>query len=377
MKNSKKVLAIMLAVVMVFSLAGCSSGKDGTANVKPATEEGSAQGAAEEGTEGITEGTTEEGAAEESGSVKIGYISPGPDTWYLRAEEGARWACEKAGAEFLSVNSNRDSEQEQTNIDYLIDEGVDCIVILSWNEAGCVSAAEKCKEAGIGCVIFDACGVMKNHDVDITASVDFDWQSMGGIYVDWMNDTYPGEDYVFINGTVDSVVCQTVEASLKEATEKSGKMKCADIRYGEYDPEKAANEVEDLVNSGLEFSIIGVINEDCAAAIITRLEDLNVADKYHVFAQNGSETGAQLMKAGSLEFTIASSPGLEGAVAVFAGIDGVKNDNKEPNQFIDCPIAAVTPDQADDPEAIISWSVDEAAWTAIIRESFSDYAIFF
>ena len=63
------------------------------------------------------------------------------DTWYLRAEEGAKWACEKAGAEFISVNSNRDSEQEQTNIDYLIDEGVDCIISLSWNEAGSVSTA--------------------------------------------------------------------------------------------------------------------------------------------------------------------------------------------------------------------------------------------
>ena len=103
--------------------------------------------------------------------------------------------------------------------------------------------------------------------------------------------------------------------------------------------------------------------------IITRLEDLNVADKYHVFAQNGSEVGAQLMKDGSLEFTIASSPGLEGAVAVFAGIDGVKN-GKEPNQLIACPIASVTPDLADDPEAIISWSVDEEAWGAIIRKAF-------
>ena len=157
MKNIKKILAVLLAGAMLVSLAACSSGNDGKEETKSA----------------------EEDAGEESADgVKIGYISPGPDTWYLRAEEGAKWACEKAGAEFLSVNSNRDSEQEQTNINYLIDEGVDCIVILSWNEAGCVAAAEKCKEAGIGCVVFDACGVMKNHDVDITASVDFDWQSM-------------------------------------------------------------------------------------------------------------------------------------------------------------------------------------------------------
>ena len=376
MKNGKKIWAVMLSTAMMFSLAACSSGKGEADGSKPAVEGENTQEAAKEAVDEKAQEPVSEETAEKAGGMKIGYISPGPDTWYLRAEEGAKWACEKAGAEFLSVNSNRDSEQEQTNIDYLIDEGVDCIVILSWNEAGCVAAAEKCKEAGIGCVVFDACGAMQNHDVDITASVDFDWQSMGGIYVDWMNATYPGEDYVFISGTVDSVVCQTVEASLKEATEKAGKMKCADIRYGDYEPEKAANEVEDLVNSGLDFSVIGVINEDCAAAIITRLEDLNVADMYHVFAQYGSVVGAQLMKDGSLEFTIASSPGLEGAVAVFAGIDGVKN-GKEPNQLIACPIASVTPDLADDPEAIISWSVDEEAWGAIIRESFSDYAVFF
>ena len=355
MKSMKKGLALLLTSAMTFSLAACSSGSE---------------------TQTDTSGSESEASGGSEEAVKIGYISPGPDTWYLRAEEGAKWACEQAGAEFISVNSNRDSEQEQTNIDYLIDEGVDCIVILSWNEAGCVSAAEKCAEAGIGCVVFDACGVMQNHDVDITASVDFDWNSMGGTYVDWMTETYPGENYVFISGTPDSVVCQTLESSLSEATEASGELECVDVRYGQYDPETAANEAEDLVNSGLDFSIIGVINEDCAAAIITRLQDMGVADDYHVWAQNGSDTGVDLMKAGSLEFTIASSPGLEGAVAVFAGIDAVTND-KEANQYISCPIASVTPDDVDNPEVVIPWSVDEEAWTTLIKENFSDYAYFF
>ena len=310
------------------------------------------------------------------GDFTIGYISPGPDTWYQRAEEGAKWAADKAGVGFVSVNSNRDSEQEQTNIDNLINEGVDAIVILSWNEAGCVSAAEKCKEAGIGCVVFDGCGVMKNHDVDITAAVDVEWASMGQTYVDWMKENYPGENYVFVNGTPDSPVCQTVENSLKKASEDKDANQLVDVRYGEYDPEKAANTAEDLVNSGLDFSIIGVINEDCAAAIITRLQDLGVKDKYHVFAQNGSPTGVDLLKSGDLEFTIASSPGLEGAIATFAAIDGVQKGLK-PNQDIACPIAAATASDADDPEKVIPWAVDEDSWVKIIKDNFSDYAHFF
>lgn len=315
-------------------------------------------------------------SAKDVSEVKIGYISPGPDTWYLRAEEGATWATELAGAEIIKVNSNRDSEQELTNIDYLIDEGVDSIVILSWNEAGCVKAAEKCAEAGIGCVVFDACGVMSNHDVDLTAQVDFDWASMGTMYAEWMEATYPGEGYVFISGTMDSVVCQTLEASLKAETERIGSNECVDVRYGQYDPQTAANEIEDLVNSGAEFSVIGVINEDCAAAIITRLQDMGVADQYHVFAENGSDVGVDLMKAGSLEFTVASSPGLEGAVATFVAIDAAVNGT-EGNLTVPCPIASVTPDQVDDPTVVIPWAVNEEAWSAIVKESFSDYAYFF
>lgn len=309
--------------------------------------------------------------------VKIGYISPGPDTWYLRAEEGAKWACDLAGAEILTVNSNRDSQQEKTNIEYLINEGVDCIVILSWNEAGCVTAAEMCEEAGIGCVVFDACGVMANHDVTLTAAVDFDWQSMGGTYAEWMKENYPDEPYVFINGTMDSVVCQTVETSLKAATEELGSNECVDIRYGEYDPEKAANEIEDLVNSGLEFSVIGVINEDCAAAVATRLSDLGVADQYHIFAQNGSDTGVDLLNAGMIEFTIASSPGMEGAVAVLAGIDAVTKGTIDANATVACPIASVTPDKANDPTVVIPWAVDSEAWASVISENAPEYAYFF
>jgi ribose transport system substrate-binding protein len=321
-------------------------------------------------------GGRDKGGAQAKGGIKIGYISPGSDTWYLRAEEGARWACRKAGVEFIAVNSNRDYEKEQANIDYLINEGVNAIITLSWNEAGSVATAEKCAKAGIGCVVFDACGVMFNHNVDFTASVDFDWTSMGKIYADWMKANYPGQNYVYIDGLLDSVVCQTVTSALKKATDELGSNKQVDKRIGEYNPEVAANQAQDLVNSGLDFSIIGVINEDCAAAIITRLEDMGVANKYHVFAENGSDTGIDLLKAGKLEFTISSSPGLEAAVAAFVAIDYAKNGGQTKLK-VDCPIASATTANVNDPYAVIPWRVNEEVWSNIIKRSFPQYAYFF
>jgi ribose transport system substrate-binding protein len=340
-KGMKKITVMLLALAMAFSFIACGGSKN----------------SAETGDK----------------VIKIGYISPGSDTWYLRAEEGARWACQKAGAEFIAVNSDRDYEKEQANIDYLINEGVDCIVTLSWNEAGSVSTAEKCAQAGIGCVIFDACGVIFNHDVAFTASVDFDWAGMGLIYAQWMKDNYPGQSYIYIDGLLDSVVCQTVTTALKKATDELGSNKQMDVRIGEYNPEVAARQAEDAVNSGLNFSIIGVINEDCAAAIITRLEDMGVANKYHVFAENGSDTGIALLKADKLEFTISSSPGLEAAIAVLVGVDYAKNGGAT-KQKIDCPIASADTSNVDDPYAVIPWAVNEEVWSNIIKNSFPKYA---
>jgi ribose transport system substrate-binding protein len=149
-----------------------------------------------------------------------------------------------------------------------------------------------------------------------------------------------------------------------------------DKRIGEYNPEVAARQAEDMVNSGLDFSIIGVINEDCAAAIITRLEDMGVADKYHVFAENGSDTGIALLKAGKLEFTISSSPGLEAAIAALAGYDWAKNGGQT-KQKIDCPIASANTSNVDDPYAVIPWSVNEVVWSNIIKRNFPQYASYF
>ncbi len=83
MKNIKKWLALLLASALTFSLAACGSSGSDDKEASDSSENAETENSAD--------------------GVKIGYISPGPDTWYLRAEEGAKWACEKAGAEFISV----------------------------------------------------------------------------------------------------------------------------------------------------------------------------------------------------------------------------------------------------------------------------------
>lgn len=317
-------------------------------------------------------------ALAEGDEIVFGYISPGPDTWYLRAAEGFEWACEKLGVRCITVNSDRDSNKELSNIEYLINEGVAGIGTLSFNESGVVTCAQMCDEAGIGCVVLDACGAVLKNEVKHTASVDFDWANLGVMNAEWMAEAYPGENYVIITGTFDSVACQVLDEAMNARAEELGQNKLIDIRAGEYNPNVAADVAEDLVNADLDFSLIFVMNEDMAAAVITRLEDIGVADQYHVLAQNGSDVGLDFLRMGSLEFTTASSPGWEGVVGALA-MYNILYEGGEGNVQIMCPCAAITEQNIDDPYTVIPWDVkaNEEIITKLTCDYFPDYAHYF
>ena len=59
---------------------------------------------------------------------------------------------------------------------------------------------------------------------------------------------------------------------MKNRMAELGQNEIVVIRSGEYDPSVAVNQVQDLVQSGIEFDIIWVMNEDMVAAVIRYLE---------------------------------------------------------------------------------------------------------
>ena len=129
--------------------------------------------------------------------------------------------------------------------------------------------------------------------------------------------------------------------------------------------------MQDLVQSGLEFDIIWVMNEDMAAAVIRYLEGQGLLDDYVVIAQNGSPAGIELIKAGKLEYTISSSPGWEGAIAALVLYQHVIGDSAEVNQSILLPITPVTRDNIDNKKEVIPWEVDPV-WVELTKEYFPE-----
>jgi ribose transport system substrate-binding protein len=296
-------------------------------------------------------------------TLVYGYISPGPDTWYQRTVDGFSFGAERDGVEVIVLNSEYSVEKELENIDSLITQGVDGIGMFSFNSTGAIIAAQRAAEAGIPVVTVDAVGSVLEAGEPVVAEIDFDWYAMGVAYADWMAENYPGERFVILTGNFEAIPSQRINAGMSERAAELGVNELVEIYDTDYNPTTAVNVAQDLVQSGEEFGIMFVMDEDMAAAVIRMLENEDLLNNpIKVIAQNGSPAGIPLLQDGKLLYTISSSPGWEGLVAYLALHNHVIGATEETDQHFILPVIPVTEDNVDDPHVVVPWVPDPVYW---------------
>lgn len=301
--------------------------------------------------------------------LTYGYVTPGPDTWYKRDVDGFVWAAKMRGIKTVVLNSDYDVQKEVSNIESLITQGVDGMAIFSFNQQGAITAARKCKEAGIPLVTVDNCGQALAAGNDIVAAIDFDWKAMGKNYAEYMAKKYPGKKVALITGLLEHLPVQMITGAMKERMKELGKNEIVAVRDGKYDPPTAVNQAQDLIQSGTKFDILWIMNEDMAAAVIRSLKNQGMLEKYIVIAQNGSPVGIPLVRSGELNYTISSSPGWEGMVSLLALHQYVSGDSKKVNQQIMLPVIPVTKANVADKSKVVPWECD-SVWIKLTKQYF-------
>jgi ribose transport system substrate-binding protein len=301
--------------------------------------------------------------------LTFGYITPGPDTWYKRDVDGFVLAAQMLSIKTVVLNSDYDVQKEVSNIESLITQGVDGMAIFSFNQQGAITAAKKCKEAGIPLVTVDNCAQALKSGNDIVAAIDFDWTAMGKNYADYIAKEYPGKKVALITGLLEHLPVQMITGAMKQRMQELGQNEIVAIRDGKYNPPVAVNQAQDLVQSGVKFDILWIMNEDMAAAVIRYLKNQGILDQYVVIAQNGSPVGIPLVQNGELNYTISSSPGWEGMVSLLSLYQYVSGDSKTNNQQIMLPVIPITKGTVLDKNQVVPWEYDPV-WLALTKQYF-------
>jgi ribose transport system substrate-binding protein len=302
-----------------------------------------------------------------------GYVTPGPDTWYKKDVDGFVFAAQKAGAKVIVLNSNYDQDKEIANIDSLINQGVDGMAVFTFNQNGANIAAKKAAAAQIPLVVTDNVGQVLKSGSPVVACIDFDWTAMGKDVADHIAKNYPGEDIAVIMGMFEHVPVQMFRASFEPEVAKLGKNKIVAVRDGKYNPDTAVNQAQDLIQSGTKFGVLFIFNEEMAAAVVRSLKSQSLLNKpIKVISTNGAPYGIELVKEGSLKYSISSSPGWEGMVSALALHAYVTGKDKKLNQQIMLPITPVTTATINDKTKVIPWDVDPV-WLDLTKKYFPQY----
>jgi len=312
-------------------------------------------------------------AAAAGKQLVYGYVTPGPDTWYKKDVDGFVFAAEKAGAKVIVLNSNYDPDKEIANIDSLINQGVDGMCVFTFNQNGANIAAKKAAAAKVPLVVTDNVGQVLKSGFDIVAAIDFDWNAMGKDVANYIAKTYPGENIAVIMGLFEHVPVQMFRASFEPEVARLGKNKIVAIRDGKYDPNVAVNQAQDLIQSGTKFSVLFIFNEEMGAAVVRTLKTSNMLNNpIKVISTNGAPYGIELVKEGSLKYSISSSPGWEGMISALALHAYTTGKIVKKNQQIVLPITPVTMATVNDKTKVVPWDVDPV-WLSLTKQYFPQY----
>ncbi len=292
----KKLLAILLAVVMVMALVACGNAPAADA---PAADEGKIA------TVGLCMPTKEQ------------------TIWSMQADR-LQTALEGAGYEVLVEFAEDDSARQATQIENMISKGVDCLIIAAVDSYSLTDACEKAKDAGI-LVIADDRAIQNTEAVDYYVTCDyFRLAQMQGEYIrdaldlDNTTETYTMEIFagsqddanslVFHNGQMD-ILQPYIDAG--KLVIKSGQTTAAECATPSWDSAKAQARMDNLLSGYYADDHLDVClsTADCVAiGCISSLESMGYGTEDNpmpiVTGQDAELAAIKNIKAGKQTMTV-------------------------------------------------------------------------
>ena len=178
----KKLLALLLALVMVLGLVACGAKDDAPAADAPAADAPAADAPA-------ADAPADAPAAK---SYKFGLMmSAETDEAALSIRSGVVKACEAAGVELIIGSNQGDHTKTPAVLETLLSQDIDALIDSTWSAEVGLNTSARCKELGIPLV---TCDVEYDDYAHLVGANNYGAGQTNGEYaVQWINDNWGGE----------------------------------------------------------------------------------------------------------------------------------------------------------------------------------------
>jgi len=239
----KKLLALLMATVMVFGLTACGNGGGSSSDL-----------------------------------IKVGVINNDPN------ESGYRTAnvndlknmfTEANGYDADFAYSLKNDEQIAAAQKF-IQDGVDYLLLSAADTAGWDSTLKEAQEAGVQVILFD-----RTIDADpslYVASIVSDMAKEGQTAVDWLKGQGLAEyNVIHLQGVMGSAAQQGRTGALDKEVAANANWNYVTQQTAEWNAEKAQQIVQAAIDAGKSFNVIYAENDDMAKGAVAALDKANIS----------------------------------------------------------------------------------------------------
>lgn len=331
----KKLVALMLALVMVCALAACGSGTAPAASTAAPAE-----------TKAPAAETTAPAASQDGGLIGEGKtIAFVPkqlgNPYFVAVKEAVEEAAAANGFTFKcnAPDSSIEVDKQVSICEAFVSEGVDVLIVIPCDATAIVDVINRAAEKGIAVFLVDSGADESNY----LSYIGTDNYAGGQVAAEWFKQNIKGQVAVIDGAAGNDATTQRYKGftdSLKDFAD----IEIVAVDYGNGDMATSMSVCENYLAAYPELSAIfccdDIMAQGAGQAVLASGKDITIC------GFDGSPEGAQAIIDGTMDVTIAQTPKIMGQKAVEYAIQYLKGEAVDPIIYTACEV--VTAENASD-----------------------------
>jgi len=212
--------------------------------------------------------------------------------------------AQELGAEVIVLNAYNDSEEQIRQTGYLIDQGIDILIVIPNDADKGIEMVNMAKRAGIKVICYDR--IIRNANVDLYVS--FDNIKVGELMAQALVKEVPTGNYVILKGSptdYNSTMLYEGHMNILEDYIRRGDIKIvAETWAKDWAREYGFQCVEETLEKGIKIDGIIAANDSLAAAAIEALSEKRLAGKVAVVGHDADLAACQRVVEGTQLMTV-------------------------------------------------------------------------
>ena len=301
----KKVLAILLALVMVLAIVGCSSEKEETPD---------------------------------AGTQPTAYfcISHMSNAWAVNAAETMEAAAKEAGVALTVVSADQDINKQVSQIEMAVNAKATAIIIEPVSAEGVLAAVEAAEAAGIPCIIF-------NQNISdpskATSFVGVSNADMGYMEMKRACEDMGGKGNVaLLLGPRGSEGQLGRSEGYTRALAEYPDVKVVFEEEAAWTTEDALKLAENWLSTGTEINAFVCQNDNMALGAIKAVEDIGKSGEIKAYGVDAVDDAVKAIKEGRLEISVDQATGSQSKAAIDCVVKLSKGEKLDAQYLVEAVI---------------------------------------